>query len=219
MAAPPAGCARSAQPQAGPRGSRGAEPQDRRCGGPGAARSRWAREASTSARRTCAFTKGFDRIKFPLAIACMLGLFLVLVIALRARRELTGLEREYGVVYSEEDVTRRGRTHKRVLFNGYLGTLVNARDSSRGWFATERWFPTARVHQAGHQAPRDAGLQPARHPEQHFEDAVHRSCSGSLATTQSLRLSSGFGALVRAGRRCSSASRNSLAATRSTISR
>jgi hypothetical protein len=88
-----------------------------------------------------AFTKGFDRIKFPLAITCMLALFLVLVIALRSRRELTALERQYGAVYSQETVTRRGRTEQRVLFNGYVGTLVNA-GRVRGWFATDKWFPT-----------------------------------------------------------------------------
>ena len=32
-----------------------------------------------------AFTKGFDRIKFPLAVACMLALFLVLIFAVRLR--------------------------------------------------------------------------------------------------------------------------------------
>lgn len=83
------------------------------------------------------FTKGFDRVKFPLAIACMLGLFLVLVIALRARRELTALERQYGAKYSVEEVTRRGRVLKTVLFNGYLGTLVNS-SPRKGWFAIDK---------------------------------------------------------------------------------
>jgi len=84
-----------------------------------------------------AYTKGFDRIKFPLAIACMLALFFVLVIALRARRELTALERQYGAVHSVEEVTRRGRSLQTVLFYGYLGTLVNS-TPRKGWFAIDK---------------------------------------------------------------------------------
>jgi type IV pilus assembly protein PilM len=43
-----------------------------------------------------AFARRFDRIKFPLAIACMLGLFFVLVLAQRSFQELQTLKHVYG---------------------------------------------------------------------------------------------------------------------------
>jgi len=80
-----------------------------------------------------AFTKGFDRIKFPLALTCMLGLFLVLVYAVRLRNRRVDLEKQYGQTYSvEQSEGRRGRKSVKVLFNGYLGAIVNPPTS---WFA------------------------------------------------------------------------------------
>lgn len=84
-----------------------------------------------------AFTKGFDRIKFPLAVTCMLALFLVLVFAVRLRNELNDLKVQYGMTAEDTDSTRRGREIRKVMFHGYVGSLVNP---PYGWFATARYF-------------------------------------------------------------------------------
>ena len=77
-------------------------------------------------REDLAFTKGFDRIKFPLAVACMLALFLALVYAVGLYKELGGLKQQYGAIYTQtEKQGRRGATRTEVKFYGYLGNLVN----------------------------------------------------------------------------------------------
>lgn len=85
-----------------------------------------------------AFTKGFDRIKFPLAVTCMLAVFLALVYSVGLFKELDGLKQEYGKIYEEKAVKgRRGSTRTEVKFYGYVGSLVNP---PRSWFATPMYF-------------------------------------------------------------------------------
>ena len=84
-----------------------------------------------------AFTRGFDRVKFPLAITCMVALFLVVVYGVKSWRDLQWLELKYGQTYTGEQETRTGR---RVLqFQGYLAYVLN---SPASWFAQLRNFET-----------------------------------------------------------------------------
>lgn len=81
------------------------------------------------------FTKGFDRVKFPLAVACMLGLFLVVVFAMKTRKEGRRLELEYGRVFKDEMPEKGGR--RDTVFYGHVGQQMNV----NGWFAMDRYFP------------------------------------------------------------------------------
>ena len=49
------------------------------------------------------FTRGFDRIKFPLAIACFFGLFAALVYGVKLNKELNNLEWRLGKTWEGED--------------------------------------------------------------------------------------------------------------------
>ncbi|MHC4919986.1 MAG: type II secretion system protein GspL [Planctomycetota bacterium] len=89
------------------------------------------------------FTRRFDRIKLPLAIACMLGLFFLCFFGLKLRKELTNLERQFGVTVPQKKTASKratGRSGGRVpqaslpRFTGYLGKLVNI-NSERGMWA------------------------------------------------------------------------------------
>jgi hypothetical protein len=80
------------------------------------------------------FTRGFDRMKLPLAIACMLGLFLLCFMGLKLRKELTNLERQIGVTVTQRKAStnrpsgrsgRSGSPANLPRFTGYLGRLVN----------------------------------------------------------------------------------------------
>lgn len=86
------------------------------------------------------FTKQFDRIKFPLAITAMLALFLAVVYALRAKKELDNLEWEVGATLSigEDQVRPGGRGGARPIpqYYGNLGFLL-----ARGrWFGQETFY-------------------------------------------------------------------------------
>ena len=76
-----------------------------------------------------AFTRGFDRVKFPLAIACMVALFLVVVYAVKSWRDLQSLEYLYGQTYAGE---RDQRTRQNLpMFQGYTAYALNPPGS---WF-------------------------------------------------------------------------------------
>lgn len=89
------------------------------------------------------FTRRFDRIKLPLAIACMLGLFFLCFQGLRLRKELTNLERQFGytVPAKATAAARRptGREGRQTAlaslprFTGYLGRLVNRGSENGAW--------------------------------------------------------------------------------------
>jgi len=88
------------------------------------------------------FTRRFDRIKLPLAIACMLGLFFFCFQGLKLRKELTNLERQVGVTVPPKEPSRArpsGRQGRQTplaalpRFTGYLGRLVNQRSENGAW--------------------------------------------------------------------------------------
>ncbi|MCA8957324.1 MAG: pilus assembly protein PilM [Planctomycetes bacterium] len=76
-----------------------------------------------------AYTRGFDRVKLPLAIACMLGLFALVVYGLVLYRSLTYKEFLYGtgtVSQAAKATGRRGSTSNTLVqYSGYVGFLVN----------------------------------------------------------------------------------------------
>lgn len=74
-----------------------------------------------------AYKRGFDRIKFPLAIACVLAAFLPFLYGLRQLNELRDLGKRYGELYqvAEGGQARRGASAVRATFWGYVGLLMN----------------------------------------------------------------------------------------------
>ncbi len=75
-----------------------------------------------------AYRRHFDRVKFPLAIALMLAVFLPFLYGMRQYKELGVLEKTYGALYrvtgSEEEGRRRGATRTTAEFWGYVGNLM-----------------------------------------------------------------------------------------------
>lgn len=76
-----------------------------------------------------ALTGGFDRIKFPLAIACMVGLLALFVFANKKSMELKKLELEIGLQHIDP------KQPKKAIFHGQLNTLFNSK-----WFQDKRYF-------------------------------------------------------------------------------
>jgi len=73
-------------------------------------------------------TGGFDRIKFPLAIACMVGLLTLFVFANQQSMRLQMLELELGMRHPDPDP-------KVVQWHGHLNTLFAGK-----WFQDKRYF-------------------------------------------------------------------------------
>lgn len=76
-----------------------------------------------------AYRRHFDRIKFPLAIACMLAVFLPFIYGIRQHNKLKEYGKAYGELFSvSEDggQARRGAAGIRAVFWGYVGQLMNA---------------------------------------------------------------------------------------------
>ena len=74
-----------------------------------------------------AFTRGFDRVKFPLAIACFFGLFAALVYAVKLDKELQNFEERLGKTYAADP--------KKPVFYGQLYPLTENK-----WFENRRNF-------------------------------------------------------------------------------
>jgi Tfp pilus assembly PilM family ATPase len=76
-----------------------------------------------------ALTGGFDRIKFPLAIACMVGLLTLFVFANQKSMRLKTLELELGQRHNDP------KNPKAVTFHGQLNTLFQGK-----WFQDKNYF-------------------------------------------------------------------------------
>lgn len=72
-------------------------------------------------REDLIFARQFDRIKFPLAVACMLGVFLLFFLGLKAFTDYRILRQEYGWATSVEAGDRRAPI---VAFNGYADSYL-----------------------------------------------------------------------------------------------
>ena len=74
-----------------------------------------------------AYTRRFDRIKFPLAIACMIGAFFMLVYLVKLYKDVDMLEGTCGATWVSQQQAKPGaRTQApQVQFTGYLGKIVN----------------------------------------------------------------------------------------------
>jgi Tfp pilus assembly PilM family ATPase len=70
-------------------------------------------------REDLAFTRGFDRIKFPLAITCMVALFAAVVYGVRLHNEFRNLEYRLGLTYESKDADP-----KNPRFYGELNPIV-----------------------------------------------------------------------------------------------
>ncbi|MFO1053474.1 MAG: pilus assembly protein PilM [Planctomycetota bacterium] len=79
-------------------------------------------------RENLAYKRRFDRIKFPLAIAAMLAVFLPFIYATRIRAQVTEYEKQYGMTYqfSEES----GRRPKAVFF-GFVSRMLSPSGDKR----------------------------------------------------------------------------------------
>ncbi|MEM7199275.1 MAG: pilus assembly protein PilM [Planctomycetota bacterium] len=150
------------------------------------------REGFNFRQEELSFTKGFDRVKFPLAITCMLALFLVLVFAIRSHRQLGDLKMQYGETFAVKSKTVRGRERKEATFYGYLGGLVNPGDE---WFAGDRFYTDGEFRKLIDKllaADTFVRLPVLRQElKRHYEEQQKKS--GYYAD---LRLGSGLGALV-----------------------
>ena len=85
-----------------------------------------------------AFTKGFDRVKFPLALVCMLALFALLLQGMKQQKELQAIEQQIGSTYYYDLKSGSKRGQQGVQFTGHLNTLF---PPNAGWFADDRNFP------------------------------------------------------------------------------
>jgi len=72
-------------------------------------------------REDLVFARRFDRIKFPLAVACMLGVFLLFFMGLRALTDYRILRQEYGWAATVDSGNRRA---PKVSFLGYQNSYV-----------------------------------------------------------------------------------------------
>ncbi len=78
-------------------------------------------------REELAFQRGFDRIKFPLAIACMFAVFLLAIVGLRQMYRVDALAEEYGKTYQIKRTEGSGRAKGslKAEFHGYTALLIN----------------------------------------------------------------------------------------------
>lgn len=76
------------------------------------------------------FARGFDRIKFALAITCMLGLFALLIYGVKLNTELSNLELYVGRLY-----TGKNANPKQPQFYGMLHSVLSSK-----WFEDRRNF-------------------------------------------------------------------------------
>ncbi|MEZ5964646.1 MAG: pilus assembly protein PilM [Planctomycetota bacterium] len=72
-------------------------------------------------REDLVFARRFDRIKFPLAVACMLGVFLLFFLGLRALTDYRILKQEYGWASAVDAGNRRA---PKVTFQGYQNNFL-----------------------------------------------------------------------------------------------
>ncbi|MBK8976071.1 MAG: pilus assembly protein PilM [Planctomycetes bacterium] len=73
-----------------------------------------------------AYRRRFDRIKFPLAIACMLAVFLPFLYGVRKQKELTHLGMQYGLLYDVKEGDNAGTGRVRAQFWGYVRALMQS---------------------------------------------------------------------------------------------
>jgi hypothetical protein len=120
--------------------------------------------ASNCARRTCCWPSGFERIKFPLAITCMIAM-LAMFVQWNARRvELRNLEIEIGLA-----VPRQERTPKKpAVFYGMFNSVFD-----RGWFENPQQFRTVKTKRQG--LPLQATSSPSCWHSRCTKPAQHRS--------------------------------------------
>lgn len=81
-------------------------------------------------REDLAFTRGFDRLKFPLAIACMVALFATVVFGVRLTRQLENKHFQIGLTH-----TGKGADPKKPTFHGHLNPIV-----ALGSLVDDRYF-------------------------------------------------------------------------------
>lgn len=72
-------------------------------------------------REDLVFARRFDRIKFPLAVACMLGVFLLFFLGLRALTDYRILKQQYGWASAVDSGNARA---PKVTFQGYHSNFV-----------------------------------------------------------------------------------------------
>lgn len=81
-------------------------------------------------REDLAFTRGFDRVKFPLAIACMVALFTAVVFGVRLNNQLKNIEYRLGMTH-----TGATADPKNPKFHGQLGPVL-----ASGTLTDDRYF-------------------------------------------------------------------------------
>ncbi len=139
-----------------------------------------------------AFTKGFDRVKFPLAIACMLLLFLALMFGMRSWRELRLLGETYGATHSvTEEQRARGKVERKAIFWGHLGAMVN----ENTWFERNQDFDRRAYNQLVDKLLATETFKRLPVVRRELDD-YYRNQQKESGYYADLRIGSGLGALV-----------------------
>jgi type IV pilus assembly protein PilM len=141
-----------------------------------------------------AFTKRFDRVKFPLSIACMLLLFLTVVFFVKTKKELDKLYIEFGLTADQPADPKRRGAKPRPKFYGYVGHFLND-----GWFTNENNFPAERYEKLARdveKAPVFGRLAMIKSDIVRYHTELQEK-SGVFTGTK-MRLGSGLGALCAA---------------------
>lgn len=89
-----------------------------------------ARPAFDFRQEDLVYTRKFDRIKFPLAVACMFAAFLPFIYGMVQHRKLQNLEKTYGMQAMEQGSTSKRGRKKVPEFSGFTGWAYNPNQPS-----------------------------------------------------------------------------------------
>jgi Tfp pilus assembly PilM family ATPase len=148
------------------------------------------------------FSRKFDRIKFPLALASMFVMFFMLTVCLYLHYQVFRIEEQLGRPQAVD--AKASKTAKPTIkFGGFVGGVVNRQEASSGSLvsralgpgvptaAEERRFDQLREQLAA--APADERLELALSEMQ----AYFKELAGKRGYSSEAKLESGFGVLVR----------------------
>lgn len=138
-----------------------------------------------------AFTKKFDRIKFPLAITAMLALFLTVVYALKTQKELVALRNDFGATIPAAARGGGRVAEQRPEFSGYVGTLLGR----AGWFSQPKNFDPREYNKLLEEVEAQPVFKRLALVRERVR-AQHRKQQTESGIYQDLKLGSGLGVLA-----------------------
>lgn len=133
-----------------------------------------------------AYTRGFDRIKFPLAIACMVALFAAVVSGVKLNNDLKNLEFRIGRTYTGPDANPK----KPIFYGMLLATFPGS------WFDDGAKFPREAYTKLMQELVETPVSQRISLVQRRLGDVVHKEQNDS-GIYEDLTLESGLAVLVR----------------------